>query len=55
MKLFYKIDTQADCVHLQEDLDKFVKYSFSIELSPNISQCSLLDVILYQYYSPRLY
>lgn len=39
MKLFYKVDTQADCIHLQENVDKFVKWSSIIELFLNIGKC----------------
>lgn len=39
MKLFYKIDTLTDWVHLQEDLDRLVKWSFGLPKSLNIGKC----------------
>jgi len=42
MKLFMHIVFKEDCVKLQNDLNRLVDWSKSIELELNISKCSAM-------------
>lgn len=43
IKLFLKIDSLTDCMHLQEDLNRLVVWGDTIGLSLNVNKCKSMS------------